>query len=157
MLTHDIQKLKDLRRDNTRLLGLDVGDRTVGVSLSDTRWQISTPMKTLKRQGTTRDVRELVDIVREYEIAGIVIGWPLNMDGSQGPQAKKTEVFAQALAEALDIPVLLWDERWSTLAASRAMLEADLSRKKRDKLIDQVAASYILQGVLDSLNRGEVR
>lgn len=151
MLTHDLHVLKEAKRDNTRLLGLDVGDRTIGVSLSDTRWQISTPMKTLKRQGTKRDVLDLVALIQEHTVAGIAVGWPLNMDGSIGPQAQKTENFSQALADSIEIPVLLWDERWSTRAASRAMLAADLSRKKRDKLVDQVAASYILQGVLDAL------
>ena len=133
-------------------MGLDVGDRTIGVSLSDRTWKISTPLQTIERRGTTKDIEVISQLVKAHHIVGIVAGFPLNMTGEEGPQAHKVRVFAQALAESLSLPVVLWDERWSTMAASRALLEADLSRKKRSKVIDKVAAGYILQGVLDALN-----
>lgn len=136
-------------------MGLDIGDRTIGVSLSDRTWQISTSLKTIERRGTLKDTEVIRQLVSEHQVIGIVAGYPLNMNGSEGPQAQKVCIFAQALAQALELPVVLWDERWSTLAASRTLLKADLSRKKQRRVIDQVAAGYILQGVLDALNRGK--
>ena len=136
-------------------MGLDIGDRTIGVSLSDTTWQISTPLKTIERRGTLKEIEVIRQLINEHTVVGVVAGYPLNMNGSEGSQAQKVRTFAQALAQALELPVVLWDERWSTLAASRTLLEADLSRKKQRRVIDQVAAVYILQGVLDALNRGK--
>jgi len=155
LLTQDVAILKTVKAKDARLMGLDIGDRTVGVSLSDTTWQISTPLKTIERRGTLKEVEVIRQLINEHTVVGVVAGYPLNMNGSEGPQAQKVRTFAQALAQALELPVVLWDERWSTLAASRTLLEADLSRKKQRRVIDQVAAVYILQGVLDALNRGK--
>ncbi|MEI8296000.1 MAG: Holliday junction resolvase RuvX [Alphaproteobacteria bacterium] len=151
MITQDLAILKTVKAAGSRLAGLDIGDRTIGVSLSDTTWQLATPLQTVERRGTVKDVAALCQLVQAHHIVGIVAGFPLNMNGEEGPQAQKVRVFADALVAAIDLPIVLWDERWSTLAASRALLEADLSRKKRSKVIDKVAASYILQGVLDAI------
>lgn len=146
-LTQDVSVLK--YQTQTRLMGLDVGDKTVGVSLSDPTWQIATPLLTLSRRGTAHDTECLCELMREHQIRGVVIGYPLNMNGTVGPQAEKVYKFAQVLADKTDIPIVLWDERWSTRAATRSLLEGDISRKKRGQVVDKVAAAYILQGVLN--------
>ena len=133
------------------LIGLDLGEKTIGVAVSDTLRQIATPLETLKRGKLTRNVAELEEIVQVRAIGGIVIGLPRNMDGSEGPRSQASRAFARNLAARLPLPVTFWDERLSTVAAERALLEADTSRAKRADVIDHVAASYILQGALDRL------
>jgi putative Holliday junction resolvase len=149
LLTTDPAVLKTIKVAGGLLAGLDVGDATIGVSICDLTWQFARPLETIKRRGTVRDVAALEELIQINAIVGIVIGFPLNMSGDEGPQAQKVRVFATALDAELKIPIVLWDERFSTLAASRTLLEADLSRKKRSQVVDKVAASYILQGVLD--------
>lgn len=134
-----------------RLIGLDLGTRTIGVALSDAGHRIATPMETIRRIKFTRDAERLHDICAEHDIGGLVIGLPLNMDGSEGPRAQATRAFQRNLAQKIDRPMLFWDERLTTVAAERAMLEADLSRRKRATRIDAAAAGLILQGVLDRL------
>ncbi len=136
---------------DARLMGLDLGTKTIGVAVSDVSRTIATARTTLRRTKLTRDIEALRALVADEGIGGIVVGLPVNMDGSEGPRAQSTRDTAARLAEALAIPVAFWDERWSTVAAERAMLDADLSRRKRARKVDQVAAAYILQGALDRL------
>lgn len=134
-----------------RLIGLDLGTKTIGIALSDAGHRIGTPMETIRRTKFTKDAERLVEICNEHDIGGIAIGLPLNMDGSEGPRVQATRAFERNLSEKIDLPMLFWDERLTTVAAERAMLEADLSRKKRAARIDATAAGLILQGVLDRL------
>ncbi|MFD2175127.1 Holliday junction resolvase RuvX [Rhodobacter lacus] len=133
------------------LAGLDLGTKTLGVSVSDTLRSIATPLRTIRREKFTLDAAELLKIVAEREIVGLVLGLPVNMDGSEGPRAQSTRAFARNLEKLTPLPITFWDERLSTVAAERAMLEADLSRKRRAELVDHVAAGFILQGALDRL------
>jgi len=133
------------------LAGLDLGTKTIGVALSDRLLTVATPLETVKRRKFTEDAARLVEILRQREIAGVVLGLPRNMDGSEGPRCQSTRAFARNFSQLWDGPITFWDERLSTVAAERALLEADTSRRKRAELIDHVAASYILQGVLDRL------
>ncbi len=133
------------------LIGLDLGTRTIGVAVSDTMRQIASPLKTIKRKKFTQDAAELEALIAGRRIGGIVLGLPRNMDGSEGPRCQATRAFARNLAARSAVPIMFWDERLSTVAAERALLEADTSRKRRAEVIDHVAAGYILQGLLDRL------
>ncbi len=135
----------------TALVGLDLGTKTIGVAVSDRFRQVSTPLETIKRTKFTADANRLFEIVAERQIGALVLGLPRNMDGSEGPRCQSTRAFARNLARLNDIPITFWDERLSTVAAERALLEADTSRKRRAEVIDHVAAGYILQGVLDRM------
>lgn len=138
-----------------RLMALDVGTETIGVALSDSRRIIATPDVTIARRKWSEDAAALTKLMDGQEVTGFIIGYPLNMDGSAGPRAQATRAFARNLQEKFNLPILLWDERLSTAAVTRMMIdEADLSRKRRDELVDKLAASYILQGVLDGLTHG---
>jgi putative Holliday junction resolvase len=133
------------------IAGLDLGTVTIGVAVSDSLRGVATPLETIKRKKFTTDVEALMAILTKREIKGIVLGLPLNMDGSEGPRAQSTRAFARNLERLTPLPITFWDERLSTVAAERALLEADTSRKRRSEVIDHVAASYILQGMLDRL------
>ena len=133
------------------LIGLDLGDRTIGVAVSDRIGAAATPIETIRRKKFTPDAERLLQLARNREVGGILLGLPRNMDGSEGPRCQATRAFARNLARMTDLPIGFWDERLSTVAAERALLEADTSRKRRAELIDHVAASYILQGALDRL------
>ena len=133
------------------LMGLDLGTKTIGVAVSDGLRGVATPLETIKRTKFKADATRLLEIADHRNVVGLVLGLPLNMDGSEGPRAQATRAFARNLAPISDLPVVFWDERLSTVAAERALLEADTSRKKRGEVIDHVAASFILQGVLDRL------
>ena len=135
----------------TALMGLDLGTKTIGVAVSDTFRSVSTPLETVRRKKFSVDAARLLELIAERNIAGIVLGLPFNMDGSEGPRCQSTRAFARNLARLVDIPITFWDERLSTVAAERALLEADTSRKRRSEVIDHVAAGYILQGLLDRL------
>ncbi|HUX80311.1 MAG TPA: Holliday junction resolvase RuvX [Alphaproteobacteria bacterium] len=136
-----------------RFLGCDVGEKTIGLALSDINKQISTPFQVINRTQWKRDSDILLKFISEYRIVGIVVGFPLNMNGSEGPRCQSTRQFVANLLSLQDLPVCLWDERLSTIAVTRTLLQADLSRSKRSKVIDKVAASYILQGFLDAFGR----
>jgi putative pre-16S rRNA nuclease len=140
-----------LTRDE-RLLGLDVGTKTIGLALSDVMRRIATPLETIRRTKFSADAMRLLDLAKQHGVGGLVIGFPANLDGSEGPRAQSTRAFARNLAALTDLPMAFWDERLSTAAAERALLEADASRKRRAELIDKMAAAYILQGALDRLN-----
>jgi len=136
---------------NRPVAGLDLGTHTIGVAISDLRRQVATPVEVIRRGTFTLDAARLLALLAARGAAGIVLGLPLNMDGSSGPRVQSTEAFARNLARLTDLPIVYWDERLSTVAAQRALLEADTSRKRRKEVIDQVAAGYILQGALDRM------
>ena len=146
-----------------RLMALDVGTVTIGVAMSDANRVVASPDFTIARRKWSHDVAELkrlMDSVADLQkttashaVCGFIIGYPLNMDGSAGPRAQATRAFARNMQLEFNLPILLWDERLSTAAVTRMMIEADLSRKRRSELVDKLAASYILQGVLDGLGR----
>ena len=133
------------------LAGLDLGTVTIGVALSDGMRAVASPLETIKRKKFTLDANRLLDIIAARDIQGIVLGLPRNMDGSEGPRAQATRAFARNLERLTPLPITFWDERLSTVAAERALLEADTSRRRRAEVIDSVAAAYILQGLLDRL------
>jgi putative Holliday junction resolvase len=133
-----------------RLMGLDVGTKTIGVALCDSGWTIATPAELIRRGKFTRDLAELKALAEAQQVRGIVVGLPLNLDGSESPRSQSARAFARNLAP-LGLPILLWDERWSTQAVTRALIEADASRARRAELVDKVAAAYILQGAIDAL------
>ncbi len=133
------------------LMGLDLGTKTIGVAVSDRIGAVATPLETVKRKKFTLDAARLQEIIQQRDIGGILLGLPRNMDGTEGPRCQSTRAFARNLAQLTDLPIGFWDERLSTVAAERALLEADTTRKRRAEVIDHVAASYILQGALDRL------
>lgn len=133
------------------LAGLDLGEKTVGVAVSDGLRSVATPLETIRRRKFSEDAARVIAIAEGRGLAGIVLGLPLNMDGSEGPRCQSTRAFARNLSRLTDLPIGFWDERLSTVAAERALLEADTSRRRRAEVIDHVAAGYILQGVLDRL------
>lgn len=136
---------------NGALMGLDLGTKTIGVASSDLRRSVATPVETVRRKKFGLDAARLLEIAASREIAGIILGLPLNMDGSEGPRCQSTRAFARNLAGLTELPIGFWDERLSTVAAERALIEADTSRGKRAQVIDHVAAGFILQGFLDRL------
>lgn len=133
------------------LIGLDPGTKTIGVAVSDGLRLSATPFETIRRSKFAKDAARLAEIANSRDVTGVVVGLPRNMDGSEGPRAQSARAFARNVAQALDLPVAFWDERLSTVAAERALLEADTSRRRRAEIIDNVAAAYILQGALDRL------
>lgn len=143
--------LKDLAADGRRLMGLDLGSKTIGLALSDTRLTIASPLETIRRSKFTADAARLRALVALHGVGGLVIGLPVAMDGSEGPRCQSVRQFAANMLEDADIPIAFWDERLSTAAVIRGMIEADLTRKRRAALVDRAAAAYILQGFLDYL------
>lgn len=133
-----------------RLMGLDVGDKRIGVALSDESAVIASPKETLERRGNRKDIAHLLALAAREDVHEILVGMPLSLDGSEGPQAQKVGRFIEALRAETEIPVTTWDERLSTVGAERALIEGDMSRAKRKQTVDRVAAALILQGYLDS-------
>ncbi len=133
------------------LAGLDLGEKTIGVAVSDRMQSIATPLSTIRRKKFSLDAQALLSLVTEREIGGLILGLPRNMDGSEGPRCQSTRAFARNLSAMTDLPIGFWDERLSTVAAERVLLEADMSRRKRAEVIDHVAAGVILQGALDRI------
>lgn len=134
-----------------RILGLDVGDTTIGLALSDVMRSIATPLETIERSKFSKDLEKLKSIIDKHKVAGLVIGYPVNMDGSEGPRTQSTRTFVSNISKSISLPMVMWDERMSTMAVERTMLEADMSRQRRAQLVDKLAASYMLQGLLDSI------
>lgn len=151
MICASIEEFLAALPPNRAIAGLDLGDKTIGVALSDLRRQVATPIEVIRREKFTIDAGRLLTLLEARGAAGIVLGLPLNMDGSVGPRVQATQAFARNLEKLTALPICYWDERLSTVAAERALLEADTSRKRRKEVIDQVAAGYILQGVLDRM------
>lgn len=138
-----------------RLLGLDLGTKTIGLALSDVERRIASPLETIQRVKFRQDAAALLKIADRHAIAGLIIGLPLNMDGSEGPRVQSTRAFIRNLVPLTDLPIAFWDERMSTLAVTRTLLDADASRARRAAVVDKMAAAYILQGALDRLGRLE--
>ncbi|KAG1668245.1 putative pre-16S rRNA nuclease [Nymphon striatum] len=149
--TVDVEALADLLPSGSRILGLDLGTKTIGISVSDAGLSFASPRPVIKRKKFTLDVEQLNHIITTEVVGAIVIGLPLNMDGSEGPRVQATRAFVRNLKGKIDLPIAYWDERLSTVAAERSLLEQDVSRVKRADRIDSAAASFILQGALDRL------
>ena len=132
-------------------MGLDLGSKTLGIALSDGTLTIATPLTTLKRKKLSHDLPALLALAETNDVGGFILGLPLNMDGTEGPRAQSTRAFAREFRQRTSKPIVFWDERLSTVAVTRTLLEADLSRKRRSELVDKMAAAFILQGVLDYL------
>ncbi|PJI92236.1 putative Holliday junction resolvase [Yoonia maricola] len=137
--------------DMGALAGLDLGTATIGVAVSDVMRSVATPLETIKRKKFGVDATKLLELTTHRLVTGLVLGLPMNMDGSEGPRCQATRAFARNLEKLTPLPITFWDERLSTVAAERALLEADTSRKRRAEVIDHVAAGYILQGMLDRM------
>ena len=151
-MLHD--KPRDLKARlgaGARLLGLDVGTKTVGLALSDTTRTVASPYTTLRRTRFAADAQALSDIITREGVGGLVVGLPINMDGTEGRRCQSVRAFAANLLKIVEIPVAFWDERLSTAAATRTLIEADASRRRRRQIVDKLAAAYILQGALDSM------
>jgi putative Holliday junction resolvase len=157
MPTLDLQALRAAVKRGQRLLGLDLGEKTIGLALSDTELTVATPFKTLSRGKFTSDAAMLRALIAEHAVGGLVIGLPLNMDGSEGPSAQSARAFARNFAGVSDCPVAFTDERLSTAAVTRALIEADASRRRRKALVDKMAAAYILQNALDRMRHLPLR
>ncbi len=136
------------------VVALDLGEKNIGVAISDVTRTVASPLATLRKGKFTANANELAALCAENRAGGMVIGLPVNMDGSEGPKAQSARQFAANLAQRIDLPIALWDERLSTAAVTRALIEADASRKRRGEVVDKLAAAYILQGALDFLGRG---
>lgn len=154
MIVATIGELKDLLPRHYRLMGLDLGEKTIGVAVGDPSHMIATPVTTIRRTKFGEDAKQLLKLVDERQVGGLVIGLPLNMDGSEGPRCQSVRQFANNIGKLRDLPMTFWDERLSTVAVTRDMISADLSRAKRAKIVDQSAAAFILQGAFDRLARG---
>ena len=144
-----LEDFRDALPRHAPVMGIDLGTKTIGIALSDALWSVATPQKTIKRTKFTGDAQSLEALIDDRGVGGLVLGLPRNMDGSEGPRCQATRAFARNLIARRDMPLTFWDERLSTVAAERALLEADTTRKRRAEVIDHVAAAYILQGVLD--------
>lgn len=155
MITTRAAEFRETLPEAGRLLGLDVGTRTIGVALCDAGWTIATPAELIARTKFSADLARLKAIVAGQRVTGIVIGLPLNLDGSESPRTQSVRAFARNV-EPLGLPILLWDERWSTQAVTRTLLDADASRARRAELVDKMAAAYILQGAIDALAGGQI-
>lgn len=134
-----------------KILGLDLGTKTIGVAISDGMRYSATPLETIKRTKFTQDAERIIELISENQVVALVLGLPLNMDGTEGPRVQSTRAFARNLAPKINLPIAFWDERLSTSAVTRMMIEADLRRDRRAEVVDKLAASYILQGALDRL------
>ncbi|MFP5455630.1 MAG: Holliday junction resolvase RuvX [Alphaproteobacteria bacterium] len=150
MITSSTLDFRDALPARGRLAGLDVGTKTIGIALCDASWTIASPAETIQRTKFTVDAAKLRQIVAAQLVTGLVIGLPLNLDGSDSPRTQSVRAFARNI-EAMDLPILLWDERWSTQAVTRTLLDAEASRARRAELVDKLAASYILQGAIDAM------
>ena len=153
MITEDRVAFRAALPDGGRLLGLDVGTKTIGTALCDAGWSFASPAELIRRTKFTADKAVLAALAAAQSVKGIVVGLPLNLDGTDSPRTQSTRAFARNIAD-LGLPILLWDERWSTQAVTRTLLDADASRARRAELVDKMAAAYILQGAIDALTMG---
>jgi putative Holliday junction resolvase len=151
----DLAAFRAALPEGGRLMGLDVGTRTIGIALCDAGWTIASPAEILRRAKFSADLARLVALAQAQQVRGLVVGLPLSLDGSDSPRTQSVRAFARNLAP-LNLPILLWDERWSTQAVTRTLIEADASRARRGELVDKLAAGYILQGAIDALTMGPV-
>lgn len=150
----DIHRLRQLLPKGRRLIGLDVGSKTIGLAVSDLIGMVATPVETIRRAKFRADVARLAQVIAENEVGGMVIGLPISMDGTEGPRCQSVRQFADNVLEFIDLPTAFWDERLSTAAVERFLIdEADMTRRRRAQVIDRAAAAYILQGALDVMAR----
>jgi|SRR5579863_40295 len=154
MLLDDLRELRAAVPPGSRLLGLDVGTKTIGTALSDTRRVIASPLETIRRRRFRDDMAALFALVDRHGVGGLVVGLPLTMEGGEGPRTQSVRQFVRNVLAVRDLPIALWDERLSTAAVTREMIAADLTRKRRAEIVDRVAAAYILQGCLDAIGQG---
>jgi putative Holliday junction resolvase len=150
LIANDTSAFAAALPDGGKLAGLDVGTKTIGVAICDAGWHFAGPLETIRRTKFTQDLASVRLVVEREHVAGLVVGLPLSMDGKDSPRTQSVRTFARNLAP-LDLPILLWDERWSTQAVERAMIEADVSRARRAEKVDALAAAHILQGAIDAL------
>lgn len=150
----EIDELPALLAPDARLIGVDLGEKTIGLALSDVKRTIASPLETLPRKKFRADSEKLLALAAKFGVGGLVVGLPKNMDGSEGPSAQSARAFVRNLVPLTDLAIAFWDERLSTAAAERTLIEADASRRRRDEVVDKVAAAYILQGALDRLGYG---
>ena len=148
-----VEELAQRLGPRDRLIGLDLGTKTIGLALSDVERRLATPFETIRRVKFTKDIERLIAVTTRFDVAAIVIGLPLNMDGSEGPRVQSTRAFVRHLEPLVPLPVCFWDERLSTAAVTRSLIEQDASRARRTEVVDRMAAAFILQGVLDRLKR----
>ena len=156
MTADELLALSSSIKPGQRLLGLDLGEKTIGLAISDSGFSIASPLETIRRRKFRDDAARLAEICEERSVGGLVLGLPVNMDGSEGPRCQSVRQFARNLAEiaGLALPVAFWDERLSTAAVERFLVEeADMTRRRRAQIVDKMAAAYILQGALDALSR----
>jgi len=156
----ELDSLLDLLPERSRLLGIDLGEKTIGLALATSDHGIASPLRTLKRTKFSEDALLLKQLCEEYRVGGLIIGLPLNMDGTEGKRARSTRQFARNLEElaGIEVPVILWDERLSTAAIERFLIEdADMSRRRREEVVDKMAAAFILQGAIDALRNKHLR
>ena len=150
MITSSAAEFRQALPEGGRLMGLDVGTRTIGLALCDAAWTIAKPAELIQRGKFAADLERLRQLAQQQSVRGLVVGLPLSMDGNDSPRTQSVRAFARNLAP-LGLPVLLWDERWSTQAVTRTLIDADASRARRGELVDKLAAAYILQGAIDAL------
>ena len=147
-----IDRIRDTLNPGQRLLGLDIGSKTIGLALSDVTLMVASPAETIKRGKFAADAGRLADIIAEENVGGLILGLPVQMDGAEGPRCQSVRQFADNLLEHIDLPIAFWDERLSTAAVERVLIdEADMTRKRRAEVVDKMAAAYILQGALDAM------
>lgn len=155
-MSDNVKTLSELRESlarGQRLMGLDLGSKTIGLSLSDVTLTVASPLETIRRTKFSADVIRLLELAAKHNIGGFVVGLPINMDGTEGPAAQSARAFARNINKLTPIPLAFWDERMSTAAVTRTLLEADASRARRAEVVDKMAAAYILQGALERLRR----
>ena len=155
MITLSAAQFRDALPDGGRLIGLDVGTKTIGTALCDAGWSFASPALLIRRTKFQKDKGALAEIITAQKVVGLVIGLPINLDGSESPRSQSTRAFAQNLKD-MGLPILLQDERWSTVAVTRTLIEQDASRAKRAELVDKMAAAYILQGAIDALVTAQI-
>lgn len=144
-------ELKSALKRGERLMGVDLGSKTIGLALSDVSFTVATPLETIKRVKFTADANRMVELIAQHGVGGLVLGLPLNMDGSEGPSAQSARAFVRNFEKLSPLPLAFWDERMSTMAVTRTLLEADTSRARRAEVVDKMAAAYILQGALERM------
>ena len=155
MITLAAAQFRDALPNGGRLIGLDVGTKTIGTALCDAGWSFASPALLIRRTKFQKDKAALAEIIKAQAVVGLVIGLPINLDGSESPRSQSTRAFAQNLKD-MGLPILLQDERWSTVAVTRTLIEQDASRAKRAELVDKMAAAYILQGAIDALVTAQI-
>ncbi|MCP8890010.1 Holliday junction resolvase RuvX [Sphingomonas faeni] len=155
MITLSAAQFRDALPTGGRLIGLDVGTKTIGTALCDAGWSFASPAMLIRRTKFQKDKAALAEIIKAQAVVGLVIGLPINLDGSESPRSQSTRAFAQNLKD-MGLPILLQDERWSTVAVTRTLIEQDASRAKRAELVDKMAAAYILQGAIDALVTAQI-